>query len=164
MPQAPRLPDIDTQRLAMKQLEFLVGTWAGSARVLRGPGTFVDMDQTERPEYRLDGLVLLIEGIGRDRKSGAPILQALGIVSYDDEHETYRMRAFNDGRFLESQVRLLETDRQLTWGFTVGEFRTTSVLRITEDGEWAEHAELTVGAQTPKLLMELAVRRSASRR
>ena len=164
MPPAPRVPDLNAQRLAMKQLEFLVGTWEGSSRVLRGPGTSLDMDQTERAEYRLDGLVLLIEGIGRDRKNGAPMLQALGIVSYDDEHESYCMRAFNDGRFLETQVRLLETDRTLTWGFTVGEFRTTSVLRVSEDGDWTERTELTVGTQTPKVLMELAVRRSASRR
>ena len=158
MPQAPRAPDIGAQRIAMKRLEFLVGTWAGSARLLRGPGTFVDLDQTERVEYRLDGLVLLIEGVGRDRTSGAPMLQALGIVSYDDEHETYRMRAFNDGRFLETQVRLLDTGRGLMWGFTVGEFSTTTVLRVSDDGEWTERAELIIDAQAPRILMELAVR------
>lgn len=31
----------------MKKLEFLVGEWAGEATVLRGPGQFAEMAQTE---------------------------------------------------------------------------------------------------------------------
>ena len=38
----------------------------------------MELDQTERAEYRRDGLVLLIEGIGRDRATDARVLQALG--------------------------------------------------------------------------------------
>jgi hypothetical protein len=50
----------------------------------------------------------VIEGVGRARSGGQPVLQTFGIVSYDDESETYRLRAFNDGRFLETQLKLLE--------------------------------------------------------
>jgi hypothetical protein len=100
MPQLPRVPDLGAQREAMKKLGFLVGKWAGEARVLRGPTESVEMFQTEEAQYRLDGLILVIEGVGRTKSSGQPLLQAFGIVSYDDESETYRLRAFNDGRFL----------------------------------------------------------------
>ena len=31
---------------------------------------------------------------------------ALGLISFDDETGTYRMRAFNDGRWLETEVKL----------------------------------------------------------
>ena len=47
----------------MKKLEFLIGKWAGEARMLRGPGDPVVMTQTEEAQYKLGGLVLSIEGI-----------------------------------------------------------------------------------------------------
>lgn len=159
MAQAPRAPDLAAQRAAMEKLGFLVGRWEGTARLLRGPGEMVDLVQTEAAEYKLGGLVLVIEGIGKAR-DGTPALQAYGIVSFDDESGTYRMRAFNDGRFLETEVKLLEGGGGMSWGFTLGDFKTSSVLRIDEKGEWTELAELIIGAQPPMRLMELAVHRA----
>jgi hypothetical protein len=81
MAQQPRTPDLDAQRAAMKKLEFLVGKWAGEARTLRGPGELVPLIQTEEAQYKLDGLVLLIEGVGRMKADSKLALQALGIIS-----------------------------------------------------------------------------------
>jgi hypothetical protein len=58
------------------------------------------------------------------------------MVSWDDESETYHMRAFNDGRFLETEVKLLDSGNGLAWGFALGEIKTSSVLRINERGQW----------------------------
>jgi hypothetical protein len=157
MAQLPRIPDLAAQRAAMKEVGFLVGKWAGEARLLRGAAESVELLQTEEAQYKLDGLILVIEGVGRT-KSGQPLLQAFGIISYDDESGTYRMRAFNDGRFLETQVKLLEEGKGMTWGFVLGEIRTHSVLRINEKGEWAELAEIEIGSQRRKKLLELTVR------
>jgi hypothetical protein len=160
----PRTPDLTAQRAAMQRLAFLVGKWEGEARVFRGPGVIEDLAQTEAAEYKLGGLVLVIEGVGRT-KGGEPALQAYGIISFDDESATYRMRAFNDGRFLETQVQLLgepNGSRQtngMTWGFKLGDFRTASTLRINEDGDWTEVAELFIGDKPPRKLLELRVRR-----
>jgi hypothetical protein len=158
MAQLRRLPDLKKQLAAMKEVGFLVGKWAGEARLLRGPAESVELLQTEEAQYKLDGLILVIEGVGRANSGGQPILQAFGIVSYDDESETYRMRAFNDGRFLETHLRLLEEGKGMTWGFELGEIKTNSVLRINERGEWTELAEITIGSQPPKKLLELSVR------
>jgi len=67
MGQTLKQPDIEAQRAAMKKLEFLVGEWSGEASVLRGPGQFADLTQTESVRFTLDGLVLMIEGVGRDK-------------------------------------------------------------------------------------------------
>jgi hypothetical protein len=101
---------------------------------------------------------VVIEGVGRARSDGRPILQAYGIVSYDDQSETYRLRAFNDGRFLETQLKLLEEGNGMTWEFAQGEIRTKSVLRINERGEWTELAEISTGPEPLKKLLELTVR------
>lgn len=159
MPQLPRVPDLEAQRAAMKKLGFLIGKWAGEARLLRGPTESVELLQTEEAQYKLDGLIVVIEGVGRTKSGAQPLLQAFGIISYDDESGTYHLRAFNDGRFLESQVKLLAEGQGMTWGFALGDIRTNSVLRINERGEWAECAEISIGPQPPKKLLELTVRK-----
>jgi hypothetical protein len=153
-----RVPDLEAQRSAMKKLSFLVGTWVGEAHVLRGPGQIVQLVQTEEARYKLDGLILVIEGVGRTSE-GAAVLQAFGVISYEDERNSYRMRAFNDGRFLETDVTLLEDGGGISWGFALGEVRTKSVLRINEKGEWTEMHEINIGSQPTKKLMEVVVRR-----
>lgn len=159
MAQLPRTPDIRAQRAAMKKLGFLVGKWVGEARVLRGPGEPVVLLQTEEAQFKLDGLILEIEGIGRTKLDNKPVLEALGIISFDDETDTYHMRAFNDGRFLETDVKLLEDGKSLAWGFVLGSIQTSSVLRINEKDEWTELAEITIDSQPTRKLMELTVKR-----
>ena len=153
-----RMPDLEAQRAAMKKLSFLVGKWSGEARVLQRTGEVMEMLQTEEAQYKLDGLLLTIEGMGRSKADGKPSLRAFGLITYDDGAGAYRMRAYNDGRWLETDVKLAEDGRGLQWGFSIGEYKTHSVLRLNEKGEWTEAAELVVGAAPPRKLIELTVR------
>jgi len=66
------MPDLDAQRAAMKKLGFLVGRWVGEARLLRGPGEPVVLAQTEEEQFKLDGLILEIEGVGRTKHDNRP--------------------------------------------------------------------------------------------
>ena len=161
MAETLKTPNTEAQQAAMKRLEFLVGEWAGEASVLRGPGLFVDLVQTESVEYKLDGLLLVIKGVGRAKDDGVAALQALGLISFDDDAGVYWMRAFNDGRWLESEVKLADEEESISWGFTLGEYKTSTVLRINEKGEWTELGELMVGDRTMKM-MELRVGRVKS--
>ncbi|MBV9763669.1 MAG: hypothetical protein JOZ48_02390, partial [Acidobacteriaceae bacterium] len=86
-------------------------------------------------------------------------LQALGLISFDDETGTYRMRAFNDGRWLETEVKMTDGGHSISWGFALGTFKTATVLRINESGEWTEQGELTIGERPPQKMMDLKVRR-----
>jgi hypothetical protein len=87
------------------------------------------MAQAESAQFKLDGLVLMIEGVGRAKTDGMVSLQALGLISFDDETGTYKMRAFNDGRWLETEVKLADSGNSISWGFALGAFKTTTVLR-----------------------------------
>ncbi|HEY1471110.1 MAG TPA: hypothetical protein VGF61_18865 [Candidatus Acidoferrum sp.] len=159
MAQLPRVPDLEAQREAMKKLRFLVGKWAGEARLLRGPGEWAELLQTEEAEYKLDGLIMVIEGVGRSKSGDRPVLEAFGIISYDDESGTYHLRAFNDGRLLETTAKLLEEGRGISWGFALGDIRTNTILRINERGEWTEVGEITIGTQAAKKFWELTAQR-----
>jgi hypothetical protein len=157
MTQLSRVPDTELQRVAMRKLSFLVGKWSGEVRILRGDGECVELTQTEEAEYKLDGLVMMIEGIGCNKADGKPSMQALGTISYDDEARTYRMRAYNDGRYLETEVKLAEGGRGMMWGFTLGEVKTSSVLRIGDTEDWTELHEITIGSKPPRKFMEVRV-------
>jgi hypothetical protein len=67
------------------------------------------------------------------------------------------MRTYNDGRYLETEVKLADNGKGITWGFVLGEIKTSSVLRIDEKGQWTELTEITIGSQPPRKLMELKV-------
>jgi len=186
--------DLEAQRAAMAKLAFLIGKWEGEARIYRGGGgpgiqkrenrnsknetreKLEVFHMTEEASWRLDGLILLIEGTGRNmaeriratREGGAstaptggqrPPIQALGFLCYDDAEQTYRFRAFNDGRFLESEAKLAHDGKGLEWGFAVEHVRTRAVLRINERGEWTEEHQITIGEQPARRFMEVVVRK-----
>ena len=69
------------------------------------------------------------------------------------------MRAYNDGRYLETDLKLSGDGKGITWGFVLGEIKTNSVLRISEKNEWTERTEVAMGSQPPRRLMELKVSR-----
>ena len=66
----------------------------------------------------------MIEGVGRAKTDGKVSLQALGLISFDDDTGTYKMRAFNDGRWLETEVKLADSGNSISWGFALGAFKT----------------------------------------
>lgn len=141
----------------MKRLGFLAGKWAGEATLYSTQGEATVLAQTEHAQYKLDGLILTIEGVGRSKVDGKAALQAFAIISYDDESGSYRMRAFNDGRFLECEVKLAGEGKGVTWGFALGEVRTNSRLRIPENGDWTELTDISIGSAPARKLMELRV-------
>ena len=126
--------------------------------MLGGSGEPIEMRQTEEAEYKLDGLILTIEGIGRRKSDDRPVLEAFAVISYNDANGSYRMRAFNDGRYLETDLELADDGKGAAWGFAFGSIKTSSILRINDSGEWTEQAEITFGAGPARKLLELSVK------
>jgi hypothetical protein len=158
--QAPRSPNVDAQRVAMRKLSFLAGKWSGEACFFGGTGAAAEIAQSEDAQSKLDGLLLTVEGVGRNKSNGRLEVQAFAVIFYDDAAGKYRMRATNDGRWLETEITVNESTKTITWGFSLGDAKTNSTLRINEKGEWTELTELTLGSQPPRKYMEVTVRPS----
>jgi hypothetical protein len=141
----------------MKKLDFLLGKWAGEASVWRGPGEPFEITQTEDVQYKLDGLVLLIEGTGRNKSDGEVVFRALATVSYDDAAGVYRIRAHNDGRFIDTELKLV-ADKGFDGGFTAGPAKISYKMRINELGEWTETGEATIGDQPARKFVNMNVK------
>lgn len=155
--QVPQNPDLPAQRAAMQKLRFLAGTWSGEARIWRSADKYVELNQTENVTYKLDGLLLVVEGVGVDTSEHKTTLQALGLISFDDAAGVYSIRAFNDGRWLDSTVEVDDSRKQLHWGFTLGQIKTSSTLEVDGRGHWTETHEVSVNSQPFQKFMEVSV-------
>src|ERR1019366_4045686 len=134
---------VATQREAMKKLDFLVGKWSGEGTVVRGPGDPLKLRQTEDVQWKLDGLVMVVEGTGRNAE-GQVVFQAFATIAYDETTSTYRFRAYNDGHYLDTELKV--TPGGFAWGYTAGPLKVNNTMRVNEKGEWSETTETQYGA------------------
>lgn len=147
----------------MKKLEFLVGKWSGPASVWRGPGTPLEITQSEDVQMKLDGLLIVVEGTGRDA-GGKVVFGALATISYDEATATYRFRAFSDGRFLDTELKVTATGvKGFEWGYTAGPLTVKNVMILTDTGQWSETTESVFGATPPRRSVEMLLKRSLLR-
>lgn len=55
----------------MRKVGFLIGKRVGEARLLRGAAESVELLQSEEAQFKLDGLILMIEGVGRTKRAAS---------------------------------------------------------------------------------------------
>jgi len=143
--QGPGQAGVDAQREAMRKLSFLAGRWTGPVTVVRGPEP-LHLKQTEQVEYKLDGLVLLIEGMSTD-SDGKSSFGALATVSYDETAHVYRFRAYSGGQYIDTELTMLADG--FSWGFKAGPADIVNTMHLMAKGEWSEVTEATVGTNPP---------------
>jgi hypothetical protein len=137
-------------------LSFLAGRWSGPVTVTRGPGEPLHLTQTEKVEYKLDGLILLVEGksTGTDGKAQ---FQALATIAFDNASHAYRIRAYHDGNYVDTELTVL-TDG-FSWGFTAGPAHIVNTMHLTNNGEWQEVTGVTVGNAPQRHSMDMLLER-----
>ena len=112
--QQPPSNSADAQREAMRKLSFLAGHWSGRVNITRGAGEPLHLTHMEDVEYKLDGLVLLIEGKSTSA-DGKILFSALATVAYDDASHTYRLRAYNGGHYVDTELSVPANGFSWTW-------------------------------------------------
>lgn len=154
--QQTRPDSAGVQREAMRKLSFLAGRWSGPVTIVHGPGEPLRLTQTEDVEYKLDGLVLLIQGksIGPD---GRAQFQALATIAFDDASHTYRFRAYSDGHYVDTG--LTAPGDGFSWGLAAGPARTVNTMRLTDKKEWQEATVVTVGSNPPRHTVDMLLRK-----
>ena len=140
------------QRQAMQKLSFLAGSWSGPITIVRGPGEPLHLTQTEKVEFKLDGLVLMIEGKSTSGDGSVPF-EALATVAYDDASHSYRIRAYNAGHYVDSELALLADG--FSWGFDAGPAHILNTMHLTPKHEWQETSEVTFGSNPPRRTVDM---------
>lgn len=154
---AQRPPDTTAaQRDAMHKLSFLAGRWSGPVSISMGPGEPLHLTQTEKIEYKLDGLVLLIEGKSTAADGNTPF-QALATVAWDDAAHGYRIRAYNAGHYIDTALTVLADG--FSWGFDSGPAHVANTMHLTAKGEWQETTDVTFGGNPPQRSVDMLLTR-----
>jgi hypothetical protein len=150
--QQPAPSSADVQREAMRKLSFLAGNWSGPVTIIRGPGEPLHLTQTEDVQFKLDGLVLLIQGASRNPE-GKVVFSALATVSFDDASHTYRIRAYNDGHYVDNELAVPANG--FSWSFAAGPAHIVNTMHLTDKGEWSETTDATFGSNPPRRSVEM---------
>lgn len=141
----------------MKKLDFLVGKWSGDAHVNGARNAKITVRQTENVQFKLEGLVMLVEGTGRNPETGNVVFSALATIAYDPDTHAYRFRAYNGGRYLDTELTV--ADHGFEWSYKGDSIVIRNVMNLNEAGQWAEFTEVTVGSQPPRRTMEMTLTR-----
>ncbi|MEQ9413066.1 MAG: hypothetical protein RIF39_04515 [Cyclobacteriaceae bacterium] len=100
----------------MKKLAYFVGDWKGTAVIQtpNGPQTLV---QTEHIKWELDGVVLSIEGIGRENDKVT--FNALAFVNFNPASQEFQFRSYlKEGYATDAYFKVLDTNK-FEWGFDI---------------------------------------------
>lgn len=133
---------VGKQQEAMKKLDFLVGNWRGNGWIMLGANKRETFTIDETVQTKLDGLIVLIEGVGKN--DDRIVHNALGLLSYDAEKQKYVWEAFTKmGNRVETAPEI--SLNKFVWGFSNpqigGEVRYT--ITLNEKGNWHEIGEFS---------------------
>lgn len=144
----------------LSKLSSFVGIWKGEATYKRGPGSEVTINQEEMIEYKLDGTVLSIEGVGTD-PAGNIAFNALGLVNYDANTKNFKFKTYlKDGRSTDAYFNVMENNKY-EWGFDIpggGKSKYTITLD-PEQNTWHEIGEYSGDGNSWFAFMDLKLKR-----
>lgn len=148
-----------TARREVAKLEFLVGNWRGEGWMEFGPGRRQPFTSREEVQLKLDGVLLLLEGIHHTRIPGQPtdlkIHHAVAAIAYDEAAKDYRVQAHkSDGKSVEARGTV--KDGAFIWGFQdpgLGHLRFT--IRLNPQGQWHEIGERSPDGKTWTQYLEM---------
>ena len=153
-------PDFSPQcKEAMQQLAALAGDWKGTAtmQTQNGPMT---LDQSEHIEWKLDGLLLAIEGIGRQKD--AIQFHAFAVINFDPFTKQFKFKSFVKEGYATDAYFKVQQENQFEWGFDIssgGKSKHTIVLD-REKKTWYESGEYSRDGTTWMKFIELNLTRN----
>jgi hypothetical protein len=157
-------PPGEANREAMKKLDYLAGKWKGEATTSLGPKETKTITQTEDVQFKLNGTVLLVEGVGRGKLPGKDeegvLFNALGVMSYDAQAKKYKVKAYRmEGQSVDADLTL--TEKGFVWGFKEPQrgVEVRYTMNLTAKGEWHEVGEYTLDGKAWTKFIEMTLSR-----
>lgn len=133
-------------REQLKEFMWMEGDWKGDAWYMGRDQVKTPLIQKEHVELKLDGSIITMEGTGYSIPAGSEsekvVFQAFGILTYDQIHSKFIIRAYQGGHFIDSDL-VQNTDGSYSWGMELQGGKIRYTLRLTEDGKWKEAGEFS---------------------
>jgi hypothetical protein len=136
-----------TSNEKMKPFASWVGHWQGEGSMRMGPGEPKKTTVDEQIELKLDGAVLLVEGVGKNFEPGGKetvVHHALAVLSYDQAADKYTFKSWlKDGRSTDAWFQIL-AENKYQWGFDTPRGKTRYNITIDPiSNTWNETGEFS---------------------
>ncbi len=149
----------------MKAFSNWIGRWQGEGSMQMGPGEPRKSIVEETIEAKLDGMVLLIEGIGKAENPSTHevtvVHHALAVLSYDKVTNQYNFRSYlKDGRSTDAWIKPIH-ENQFQWGFDIpgrGKMRYSITLDPAKK-TWHETGEFSSDENTWSKFFEMNLKK-----
>lgn len=114
-------PTANIAKEKMKLFGSWEGRWQGEGSIQMGPGPAKKTTVDETLQYKLDGTLMLIEGIGKsidpETKQSLIVHHAMAILSFDQPSSQYKFNTYlKDGRSTPAILKVIE-ENKFEWGF-----------------------------------------------
>lgn len=148
----------------MKRIEFLAGRWSGGGWIMLGPGKKQNFTGTETVALKLDGTVLVIEGLHKAAiEPGAPekvIHNALAVVSFDPTTKKFKFQSYlADGRNTAAEAEAPEKNTFIWWMKDARGGTSRFTITLDDKGDWVEIGEYSMDGKTWRQFFEMKMRR-----
>jgi hypothetical protein len=149
----------------MKVFASWTGRWQGEGSMQMGPGEPKKSSVDERIDYKLDGMILQVEGIGKavdpSTKQESVVHHAFAILSFDKGTNQYKFRTYlKDGRSTQAWFNVI-SDNNYQWGFDTpqGKIRYTIVMNPGAK-TWNEIGEFSADGTTWRKFLEMNLKKT----
>jgi hypothetical protein len=143
----------------MEIFKSWAGVWKGEGSMQMGPGVQKKSSVEERIELKLDGAIVVVEGIGKT-DAGTPeekvVHHAFAVLSYDQVSQTYKFKSYlKDGKSADAWFEPLG-ENKYQWGFDApsGKIRYTITLDPVAK-TWNEIGEFSQDGTTWRPFFEM---------
>lgn len=134
---------VTAKKEAIQKLSFLEGKWKGKGWIILQGGQKNEFDQTENVQRKLDGTVLLIEGLGKNGEK--TIHNAMAVVSYNPQDSSYQFRSYlANGREGDYKAKVLG-EGHFQWFLETPRGMIRYDIIINEQKQWYEKGEFQMG-------------------
>jgi len=124
----------DLAKEKMKLFAAWEGKWKGEGAMQMGPGEPKKSSVDEKIEYKVDGTVMQMEGLGKTTNASGQdmvVHQALGVLSYDQASSQYKLKTYVKTGHSADAWFTVTGENTYQWGFDVpGRGKTRYTIKI----------------------------------
>jgi hypothetical protein len=152
----------ETARADLAKFKDWAGRWEGEGWIEMGPQGRRTFRQTEHVQYKLDGVVMEIEGVGwsKDDDTGKEVkaFQALAVLARDPAGKGYAVHAFRDNG-LSTVAKAEKTADGLIWTIEPGQGGKVRYTITLKGDRWEEIGEYSRDGQSWNKFLEMKLKK-----
>jgi len=146
---------VPEQTEAMKQCAFLEGEWKGAGWMMMGPNDRRTFTQTENVVSKLNGLVLQIDGLGKN-PDGKVVHEALATIAFDERTKSYHFRSYEAlGHYLDTDTSC--SNNTLVWTLPAGPRKMRYTIKLNDKKQWFEIGEFSTDGTNWQKFFEMTL-------